>query len=81
MGSDEPGQLYAEEMTAWDSFSHPKLSYYCKELEQKRVLISFAFALFEYIVCYDRRPITDVISKPKVKVVEHDRDGIIPCLM
>ena len=26
-------------------------------------------------------PITDVISKPKVKVVEHDRDEFIPCLM
>ena len=26
-------------------------------------------------------PITDVISKPKVKVVEHNRDGFIPCLM
>ena len=23
----------------------------------------------------------NVISKPKVKVVEHDRDGFIPCLM
>ena len=47
----------------------------------------FAFVLFEFIVCYDRRracatnqsqawPITGVISKPKVKVVEHDRDGL-----
>ena len=52
-------------------------------------MISFAFFLFKFIVCYDRRracatnyrPITDVISKPKVKVVEHDRDGFIPCLM
>ena len=23
MGPDEPGQLCTEEMTAWDSFSHP----------------------------------------------------------
>ena len=60
-----------------------------QKIEQKRVLIRFAFVLFEFIVCYDRRracatnywPITDVISKPKVKVVEHDRDRFIPCLM
>ena len=60
-----------------------------QKIEQKRVLIRFAFVLFEFIVCYDRRracatnywPITDMISKPKVKVVEHDRDRFIPCLM
>ena len=52
-------------------------------------MINFAFVVFEFIVCYDRRracatsywPITDVISKPKVNVVEHDRDRFIPCLM
>ena len=45
---------------------------------------SFSFVLSECIVCYDRRracainywPITDVISNPKVKVIEHERDGL-----
>ena len=51
---------------------------------QKQFLISFAFVVFEFIICYDRRracatnywPITDVMSKPKVKVVERNRDGL-----
>ena len=53
-------------------------------LQKTRTKTSFAFVLSEFIVCYDHRracatnywPITDVISKPKVKVVEHDMDGL-----
>ena len=55
MGPDSPGQLCPEEMTAWDSFFSPVTIKLLQELEQKRVLISFAFVLFEFIVCYDRR--------------------------
>ena len=55
MGPAEPGQLCPEEMTAWDSFSRPYHTYYGRKLEQKQVWISFAFVIFEFIVCYDRR--------------------------
>ena len=53
-------------------------------LRKIRTKTCFYQFCIRFIVCYDRRracatnywPITDVISKPKVKIVEHDSEGL-----